>query len=82
MNKVSVARWSELPDREPRHALVEGVDLVVVRSINEIARLGDVATIAEYVESQDILSRLGELGVDYAQGFAVGRPMPIAEKAA
>ena len=65
-----------------KNMLKDPMDLVVVRSINEIARLGEVATIAEYVESKEILSRLGELGVDYAQGFAVGRPMPIAEKAA
>lgn len=58
------------------------MDLVVVRSINEIARLGDVATIAEHVESLEILARVRDLGIDYAQGFAVGRPMPIADKAA
>ena len=58
------------------------MDLVVVRSITEIAQLSNAATIAEYVESTEILARLSELGIDYAQGFAVGRPMPIAEQAA
>jgi glutamate synthase domain-containing protein 2 len=29
--RVRVAAWSELPDREPKHALVENVDLVIVR---------------------------------------------------
>ncbi len=33
-----VAKWSELPDREPRYALVEGVDLVVIR-------LGDAVSV-------------------------------------
>ena len=58
------------------------MDLVVVRSITEIARLSNAATVAEYVESTDILNKLAELGIDYAQGFAVGRPMPIAKQAA
>jgi EAL domain-containing protein (putative c-di-GMP-specific phosphodiesterase class I) len=62
--------------------LEDPMDLVVVRSITEIAQLSDAATIAEYVESADLLAKLGELGIDYAQGFAVGRPMPIAERAA
>ena len=65
-----------------KNMLRDPMDLVVVRSISEIARLSDAATIAEYVESADLLAELTELGIDYAQGFAVGRPMPIAEKAA
>ena len=36
---TSVAQWSTLPDREPRHALVEGVDLVVVRYGSEVSVL-------------------------------------------
>jgi diguanylate cyclase (GGDEF)-like protein/PAS domain S-box-containing protein len=65
-----------------KNMLKDPMDLVVVRSITEIARLSNAATIAEYVESADILSELTGLGIDYAQGFAVGRPMPIAEQAA
>lgn len=65
-----------------KNMLKDPMDLVVVRSITEIARLSNAATIAEYVESHDILAKLTELGIDYAQGFAVGRPMPIAEQAA
>ncbi len=65
-----------------RNMLQDPMDLVVVRSISEIARLSNAATIAEYVESTEILTKLAELGVDFAQGFAIGRPMPIAEEAA
>jgi EAL domain-containing protein (putative c-di-GMP-specific phosphodiesterase class I) len=54
----------------------------MVRSINEIARLSNVATIAEYVESAEILAKVEELGIDFAQGYAIGRPMPIEEQAA
>ena len=65
-----------------RNMLKDPMDLVMVRSINEIARLSNAATVAEYVETADILAKLAELGIDYAQGYAVGRPMPIAKQAA
>ena len=34
-------------------------------------------TVAEFVESQAILDRLREIGVHYAQGYAVGYPVPL-----
>ncbi len=39
MRKQNVAVWSELPDREPAHALVENVDLVVVRFDDQVSVL-------------------------------------------
>ena len=65
-----------------QNMLKDPMDLVMVRSINEIARLSDAATIAEYVEDAEILKKLVEIGIDFAQGFAVGRPVPIVKKAA
>ncbi|MDF5953950.1 EAL domain-containing protein [Pseudomonas aeruginosa] len=54
------------------------VDQAIVDSINQIAhRLGAV-TVAEFVESREILDHLARLGVDFAQGYAVGRPQPFA----
>ncbi len=37
MNKIKIANWSDLQDREPTYALVAGVDLVVVRFDQEIS---------------------------------------------
>jgi EAL domain-containing protein (putative c-di-GMP-specific phosphodiesterase class I) len=34
-------------------------------------------TVAEYVETDDLRTRMASLGVDYGQGFAIGRPVPI-----
>jgi EAL domain-containing protein (putative c-di-GMP-specific phosphodiesterase class I) len=34
-------------------------------------------TVAEFVESDEILDALREIGVDYAQGYAIGRPSPF-----
>jgi diguanylate cyclase (GGDEF)-like protein/PAS domain S-box-containing protein len=65
-----------------RNMLKDPMDLVMVRSINDIARLSNAVTIAEYVENTEILNELIEIGVDFAQGYAVGRPVPIGRKAA
>jgi EAL domain-containing protein (putative c-di-GMP-specific phosphodiesterase class I) len=34
-------------------------------------------TIAEFVENDAIRQRLQEMGVDFAQGYGIGRPVPI-----
>jgi EAL domain-containing protein (putative c-di-GMP-specific phosphodiesterase class I) len=49
----------------------------MVRSINEIAHVMNKQTIAEYDESDQILNCLKELGVDFAQGYHIGRPQFI-----
>jgi len=50
-------------------------DLAIVKSINEIAHFMGIRTIAEYAESQDIIDRLREIGVDFVQGYAVRSPV-------
>ena len=57
--------------------LDDSLDLALVRSINEIGQVLGMKTIAERVESAAILEKLREIGVDYAQGFEIGRPRPI-----
>jgi EAL domain-containing protein (putative c-di-GMP-specific phosphodiesterase class I) len=53
-------------------------DRLVGRAIVDVARGMGRRTIAEFVGDEATLSLLGELGVDYAQGFHVGRPAPLA----
>ena len=36
-------------------------------------------TVAEFVESEAVLEKLREIGVDYAQGYFMGRPRPLEE---
>ena len=55
------------------------VSLAMVKSIHEIGCLMGKETVAEFVESQAILELLRGIGVHYAQGYAVGRPMPLDE---
>ncbi|HEX7037467.1 MAG TPA: DUF1631 family protein [Pseudomonadales bacterium] len=49
-------------------------DYAVVRSINEIGHYMGKQTIAEFVESDAVLERLREIGVDYVQGYHIEKP--------
>lgn len=50
------------------------LDRAMVHSINDIGHVMGMETIAEFVEDEEILQILREIGVDYVQGFAIGRP--------
>jgi len=54
-------------------------DYAVVRSINEIGHYMGKKTIAEFVEDDDVLERLREIGVDYAQGYRIEKPGPLED---
>lgn len=51
----------------------------IVRAVVGIADVMGAATIAEYVESAEISGRLRDLGVDFGQGFGIGRPEPLVD---
>lgn len=50
----------------------------MVAAITQVAKVMDLQTVAEYVESDASLELLTEIGVDYAQGHAISRPIPLA----
>ena len=50
---------------------------VKVKMISDRCRATGVRTVAERVEEQAALQKLREIGVDYAQGFGIGRPVPL-----
>ncbi len=54
-------------------------DRLFVKAINEIGRGMNIITIAEFVENDEILDVLSTIGVDYAQGIGIGKPMPYLE---
>lgn len=51
------------------------VDQKMIRLIAEIGREAGMKTVAEYVQNAESFALLGELGVDLAQGYFVGRPV-------
>ncbi len=62
--------------------LDDPADDVLVASINQVAHVLGKRTIAEYVENEQILRRMAEIGVDFVQGYGVGRPEPIGRMGA
>jgi len=48
--------------------------VVMVRAIADVARVMNIKTIAEFVETDQIRNKLGELEIDYVQGYGVGKP--------
>ena len=51
----------------------------MVRAIAQLARSMSIVTVAEYIETEAISNRIAELGVDYGQGFAIGKPIPLED---
>ncbi|RYE09586.1 MAG: EAL domain-containing protein [Hyphomicrobiales bacterium] len=60
-----------------RDMLSDRQDRAMVEMINHIGHMMGIRTIAEFVESPEILAALATIGVDYAQGYAIGRPEPF-----
>jgi diguanylate cyclase (GGDEF)-like protein len=50
----------------------------IVRAMVTLARDLGINTVAEYAETQQIIQRLTELGVEHAQGYAIEKPRPFA----
>ncbi|MCK5720385.1 MAG: EAL domain-containing protein [Thiomargarita sp.] len=61
-----------------RNITNDAVSYAVVKSINEIAHIMGVQTIAEAIETQIILDKLKEIEVDYVQGYWVAKPKPLS----
>jgi diguanylate cyclase (GGDEF)-like protein len=51
------------------------VDHAFVKSITDIANVMEISTVAEWVENENIVGTLKNIGVDYAQGFGISKPM-------
>jgi diguanylate cyclase (GGDEF)-like protein/PAS domain S-box-containing protein len=62
-----------------RDMLSNASDRVMVEAINQVGHTLGIQTIAEHVSDPAIVDELRALGVDYAQGFGVGRPQPLRE---
>ncbi len=57
----------------------EPVDRALVESINHIGHVLGLETIAEWAETPQAVETLRAIGVDYAQGYGVGRPIALDE---
>ena len=57
--------------------LSDPLDEVTVRSFVDVARVMGLKTVAEFVESAEVVKRLRELGVDFAQGYHLHKPASL-----
>ncbi|TNV20877.1 sensor domain-containing phosphodiesterase [Buttiauxella sp. B2] len=53
------------------------IDYKIVESICELARMKNMTLVAEFVETEDIRHMLFLMGIDYVQGYLIGKPAPI-----
>ncbi len=55
-------------------------DRVFIEGIVNVAKKMGIKTIAEFVENEEVLEVVKDLGIDYAQGYYLGKPEPLEEK--
>ena len=58
-----------------KNIVEDPIDHAMVKSINDIGHVMGMQTIAEFVENEIIKNMLKEIGVNYAQGYGIGKPM-------
>jgi diguanylate cyclase (GGDEF)-like protein/PAS domain S-box-containing protein len=57
--------------------VADDIDQAMVEAVHHVGHMMGLATIAEWVESRAILLKLGQIGVNYGQGYALGQPRPL-----
>lgn len=62
-----------------RDIVKDDTSYALVKAINDIGHVMGKQTIAEFVENEAVLGMVRELGVDYAQGYGIGKPRPLEE---
>lgn len=62
-----------------RDMLKDPVDLAMVRTIQDVARVLNLKTIAEWVEDKEVYLALQDIGVDYAQGYYLSKPKLVIQ---
>lgn len=79
INRIVPVDYIKIDDFFVRNCHQEPHDLAVIKSINELGYAMGKKTIAEFVENEDILTRLHEVGVDDAQGYGIEMPIPLTQ---
>ena len=60
-----------------RNVAADAVDESMVRAINQVGKAMGIETIAERVETREVLDKLSELGIEFAQGYFIARPTSV-----
>ncbi len=62
-----------------KHIVNDDVARTMVQSINQVGHTMNLNIIAEFVENDQIVEILRDMGVDYGQGYQIAKPRPIEE---
>ena len=57
----------------------DDVGRAMVQSVHQVGQLMSVKTIAEYVENEQIIRILREIGIEFGQGYGIARPIPLPD---
>ena len=60
-----------------RNVAEDSVDESMVKAISSVGHAMGIETIAERVETKQVLDKLGALGIEFAQGFYIARPTSV-----
>ena len=71
--------WLKVDGSFVRDMPNDPVDEAMVKAITEIGHVMGIKTVAEHVENQAILSAAIASGIDFLQGFEIGKPVPLRE---
>lgn len=61
-----------------RDLLGDASNQAIVKTIVSMAQAFNVETVAEFVEDRNVAEHLASMGVDYVQGFGIGKPQPLS----
>lgn len=60
-----------------RDMVADRVDYAMVEAIHRVGSVMGIKTVAEFVENEEILACLKDIGVDFAQGYGICKPGPL-----
>ena len=60
-----------------REINTDPINKVFVESIHNISKIMGIKTTAEYVENEEVLNCIKNIGIDYAQGYYISKPRPV-----
>lgn len=64
-----------------RSLATDPMDRAIVEAIHRVAHVARLQTIAEFVEDPAVVAVLRGIGVDFAQGYSIGKPEPLPRSA-
>ncbi|MBW0147874.1 EAL domain-containing protein [Marinobacter sp. CAU 1620] len=62
-----------------RNMIADPIDMGIVDACNRIGHAAGLKTIAEFVETDEVKECLRKLGLDFAQGYGISKPVPLEQ---